>query len=490
MATLPEQELAPLTAQQEAATVIAVKAQQPAPKPKLRKEKPEVLFKWKLKENDGCCSSWCSAHFFLIYLLLENIANIVIAAYHLKVLTDPYGTHEICYYPTNDDGSKECVDEREFYESAGLTVGFLGCEIAFLCIYVILVIMTFHALQKCIPWIFMALWIAINVQIIFILVHTVFTGIYWGIFALLIPMMLSCYFWMLYQLAKYFQKGGIYDQDMRYYSPAPNNYAVLYVAKPEDLAHYHAHYRSRNEKPLNSKQLFHAKMNQAFDFCCCQCTLQTWSIIWLIYMLFQNALWFSSSVVTTVILYDPYGTWMDCVEYGGEGEPVKVDCRVWFENNGLTKAFSIIACIVAGFAIIVNVWCWRGLYTVDKNAFMTQVLMLLIQGFFMLLYSIFTGYYFGLFALLIPLLLSCHFYDVYIVCVYCQQGINTQRIPKMQAVIVHETEQPSGNGGGVQSKVIYVPAPQQQPVRFVNETGQDVYAPDIDAVPQAGAAAQ
>ena len=56
-------------------------------------------------------------------------------------------------------------------------------------------------------------------------------------------------------------------------------------------------------------------MNEGFNFCCCMCTLQTWSIIWLIYMIFQNMLWFASAVITTVILYDPYGTHM-IVLYG------------------------------------------------------------------------------------------------------------------------------------------------------------------------------
>ena len=194
------QELAPLNVQQrQAAHVIATTQPQPHPKPKIRREKPEKLFKWKLKENDGCCSSWCSAHFFLIYLLLTNITNMVIAGYHLKVLIDPYGTHEICYYPA-DGEPEECVDERQFYEDAGLTKTFLIVEIVFLVLYVLVTIMTFHALQKCIPWIFFLLWLFINVQIIFILIHTILTGIYWGIFALLIPMLLSCYFWMLYQL--------------------------------------------------------------------------------------------------------------------------------------------------------------------------------------------------------------------------------------------------------------------------------------------------
>ena len=275
----------------------------------------------------------------------------------------------------------------------------------------------------------------------------------------------------IYKQAKYFKKGGIYDQDMSTLSPAPNNYAVMYVAKPEDLAHYHANYKNRDKStPIDHKKLFRRKMNEGFDFCCCMCTLQTWSIIWLIYMILQNILWFASSVTTTVILYDPYGSHMDCIVYGGDTTE-NVDCRKLFEDQGLTKAFSIIACIVAGIAIIINIWCWRGLYSCDKNAFMAQVWMLFIQALFMLLFSIFTGYYFGLFAVLIPLLLSCHFYDIYIVAIYCQQKINTYRIPKMQAVVVADKPQskpdkPSNNQPSTnQPQVIYVPAPYQQPIR-------------------------
>ena len=98
--------------------------------------------------------------------------------------------------------------------------------------------------------------------------------------------------------------------------------------------------------------------------------------------------------------------------------------------------------------------------------------MLFIQALFMLSFSIFTGYYFGLFAMLIPLLLSCHFYDIYIVAIYCQQKINTYRIPKMQAVVVADKPQPKPDkpsNNNNQPQVIYVPAPYQQPIRHVND---------------------
>eukprot|EP01083_Nonionella_stella_P202758 740432_1 len=365
--------------------------------------------------------------------------------------------------------------------------------------------MTFHALQKCIPWIFFCLWLFINIQLIFILIHSIITGLYWGIFALLIPMMVSCYFWMLYQLAKYFQKGGIYDQHMSTLSPAPNNYAVMYVAKPEDLAYYHANYKNRHEQPLDFKELFRRKMNESFDFCCCMCTLQTWSIIWLTYLILQNLLWFSSAVVTTIILYDPYGEWDNCILYGtndpnehpdldcvAHNDYLQCDCRQLFETQGLTKAFAIIACIIAGLAVIVNIYCWRGLYTCNKAAFMCQVWMLFIQALFMLLFSIFTGYYFGIFAMLIPLLLSCHFYDIYIVAVYCKQQINTKRIPRMQAVVAMDKVQPPPQQTGQvehkqqaqpQPQVIYVPAPPQQPIYYVNQNGQIIQQPIIQTVP-------
>ena len=279
-------------------------------------------------------------------------------------------------------------------------------------------------------------------------------------------------------------------------SPAPNNYAVMYVAKPEDLAHYHANYKNRGKStPKDHRDLFRRKMNEGFNFCCCMCTLQTWSIIWLIYMILQNILWFASSVTTTVILYDPYGTHMNCIIYSGDQQET-IDCRELFEQQGLTKTFSIIACIVAGIAVIINIYCWRGLYTNNKNAFIAQVWMLFIQALFMLLFSIFTGYYFGLFALLIPLLLSCHFYDVYIVSIYCQQKINTYRIPKMQAVVVMDKPQPKPSQNKddneqkeqapiqqQQPQVIYVPAPYQQPIRYVNQNGQTVQQPMINAIP-------
>ena len=146
-----------------------------------------------------CLYSWCGAHFFVIYLLLQNIANIAIAGWHIKVLQDPYDAHPFCY--NRRDGSpEECSTQRQWYEDAGLTVPFLSVEIAFLCIYLVVCVMTFHALQKGIPWIFFLMWMCINVQIIFIILHSIFTGIYWGIFALLLPCLLSCYFWMLYNL--------------------------------------------------------------------------------------------------------------------------------------------------------------------------------------------------------------------------------------------------------------------------------------------------
>ena len=117
------------------------------------------------------------------------------------MLSDPYNTHSICYYPS-DGGPRECIDERQFYEDAGLSIIFLSIEIAFLGIYTIVCILTLYGLQKAVPWIFLAMWLCINVQIIFILLHSILTGIYWGIFALLLPMLLSCYFWMLYNLVR------------------------------------------------------------------------------------------------------------------------------------------------------------------------------------------------------------------------------------------------------------------------------------------------
>mmetsp|Transcript_18966 Transcript_18966/g.30190 ORF Transcript_18966/g.30190 Transcript_18966/m.30190 type:complete len:487 (-) Transcript_18966:287-1747(-) len=478
-----EQEMAPLNPQQDAEAGQALVSVVPdekqpeepangaaAPPKKIRQQEPAELFRWKLKENDGCCSAWCTTIFFLVYLLLTNVVNIIIAGYHLKILTDPYGTHTICYYPSTGSESA-CTEEdaRIYYEEFGLSVTFLIIELIFLAVYTLTTIASLHALHKCIPWVFMVLWVCINTEIIFILLHSLLTGIYWGIFALLLPMLFSCYFWMIYQLANYFAKGGIYDQDMNM-SPSPNNYAVMYVARPQDLAHYHAQYKKRDTEPIDSKKLFRMKMNEGFEFCCCMCTMQMWSIIWLVYMICQNLLWFSASVVTTVILYDPVGTWMDCLVYNGS-EVTTADCRLLFEEYGLTRGFSIVACIVAGIAVIINVWCWVGLYKMDRNAFMSQVTWLLVQAFFMVLYSVFTGYYFGIFAILIPLLLSCHYYNVYIVCVYCEQRINTSRIPKMQAVIIAD-----------QNEIIYVSAPKPDPVKYVNDAGQPLVPPTIEPV--------
>ena len=115
----------------------------------------------------------------------------------------------------------------------------------------------------------------------------------------------------------------------------------MYVAKPNELAHYHATYQNRKQKPIDKLQMFRNKMNEGFDFCCCMCTLQTWTIIWLIYMILQNCLWFASAVTTTVILYAPYDTYKNCIVYGGESAE-NVDCRTLFEDQGLTKAFRFV----------------------------------------------------------------------------------------------------------------------------------------------------
>ena len=120
-------------------------------------------------------------------------------------------------------------------------------------------------------------------------------------------------------------------------SPAPNNYAVIMVARPNELAEYERNYHQRDEKPIDSQTLFRSKMTESVPVCCCNCSLQNWTVFWLIYMIFQNSLWFASSVLTTVILYDPYGEWVDCIDYS-EGNQF-VDCRDMFETYGLTKGF-------------------------------------------------------------------------------------------------------------------------------------------------------
>merc|ERR1712129_218561 len=111
--------------------------------------------------------------------------------------------------------------------------------------------------------------------------------------------------------------------------------------------------------------------------------------------------------------------------------------------------------------------CVWGIYKANETAIMLQVWMLFVTALFMILFSAFTGYYYGFFALMIPMLLSCHFYDVYIVCVYCHQGINTRRIPKMKAIV---NEQP---------QVVYVAADDNRPIVYVNQYGQVVNEPKI-----------
>ena len=98
----------------------------------------------------------------------------------------------------------------------------------------------------------------------------------------------------------------------------------------------------------------------------------------------------------------------------------------------------------------------------------------------MLLFSCFTGYYFGLFTMLIPMLLSCHFYDVYIVAVYCQQGVNTRRIPRMKAVVVMDADKGKQNQSQTQPQVVYVTAPAEQPIVYMDQNGKIVNQPIID----------
>ena len=271
--------------------------------------------------------------------------------------------------------------------------------------------------------------------------------------------------------AKYFANGGVYDAAMSTLSPAPNNYAVIMVARPHELAEYDRNYQHRDVKPVDSKTLFRSKMSELFPVCCCSCSLQNWSIIWLIWMILQNSLWFASSVLTTVILYDPYGDWVDCTDYSQSDD--FVDCRDMFETNGLTKEFSVTAAVVAGIAVMINIWCWWAIYHCDAKALMAQIWWLYIEALFMMFFSCFTGYVYSLFAILVPLLLSCHFYDVYVLLIYCQQRINTRRIPRMQAVVVEG--QPSPSTGA--PKVVYVSAPEGNPIQYVSEKGVVVQQP-------------
>ena len=100
-------------------------------------------------------------------------------------------------------------------------------------------------------------------------------------------------------------------------SPSPNNYAVMYVAKPKELADYHKEYKENKKPDPNAyKKLFSYKMHEYFPMCCCRCNMMIWSIIWIVYMLFQNSLWLIGAIMTTIILYDDYGEWMNCVSYG------------------------------------------------------------------------------------------------------------------------------------------------------------------------------
>merc|ERR1719242_1126471 len=189
-------------------------------------------------------------------------------------------------------------------------------------------------------------------------------------------------------------------------------------------------------------------------------------------MILQNSLWFASSVLTTVILYDPYGEWTNCTDYTSDG---MVDCRELFESNGLTKGFAITSAVVAGIAVLINMWCCWALYVVDRTALMAQIWWLYLQAIFMMLFSCFTGYYYSLFAVLVPLLLSCHFYDVYVLMMYCHQRVNTKRIPRMHAVVVEGQSDVTGSG----PKVIYVAAPERPPIEYVTESGMPAQKPTV-----------
>merc|ERR1712079_244522 len=117
--------------------------------------------------------------------------------------------------------------------------------------------------------------------------------------------------------------------------------------------------------------------------------------------------------------------------------------------------------------------CWKALYDCNATAVMAQIWWLYIEGLFMMLFSCFTGYIYSLFAILVPLLLTCHFYDVYVLMSYSKQNINTARIPRMQAVVVEGQPDNAGN------KVIYVAAPAQQPIQYVTERGSVVAQPPM-----------
>lgn len=135
--------------------------------------------------------------------------------------------------------------------------------------------------------------------------------------------------------------------------------------------------------------------------------------------------------------------------------------------------FSIASAVIAGIAVIINIWCWWAIYKCNATALMAQIWWLYIQSLFMLLYSCFTGYYYSLFALLVPLLLSCQFYDVYVLLIYCQQRINTRRIPRMHAVVVEGQQSPATGA----AKVVYVAAPEGNAIQYVTEKGVVVQQP-------------
>ena len=123
----------------------------------------------------------------------------------LYALYSPYGTVE-WQCDDNSDGIYTQCDIRKVLEDQGVNREYAIITLVVQCIITLCNIFGFIGLWNCIPWMIMLTIIIGVIETVWSLVYFILAKQYYYIFALIIPLLLICFFISIYSTAAQHQK--------------------------------------------------------------------------------------------------------------------------------------------------------------------------------------------------------------------------------------------------------------------------------------------
>ena len=185
-----------------------------------RRYDPAFHFKQDLQEQGCgcCCNAFCWANVWLFLWLCLNIVGILFYSLMVYALYSPFGTVEF-QCDENDDGIYEECDVRKVLEDQGITREVAIATLVVQCVITICNIFGFIGLWNCIPWMILLTVIIGLIGTIWSLVYFILAKQYYYIIALIVPLLLICFFISIYNTARTHQKEAKSYQNVQHQEP-------------------------------------------------------------------------------------------------------------------------------------------------------------------------------------------------------------------------------------------------------------------------------